>query len=62
MKRYKAYATITYELECYFELEDGEDAWAFAKDIDGGDFKEMDGTSEWNLYEVEEIKEKENEL
>jgi hypothetical protein len=60
VKRYKAYATISYDLVCEFEIEDDEDEWAYAKDLDGGDFKEMDGTGEWNLYEVELIEEIEN--
>ena len=55
MKRYKAYAMISYELECEFEIEDDEDAWAFAKNMDGGDFKEIDGSSDWKIYEVEEL-------
>ena len=54
MKRYKAYAMISYELECEFEIEDDEDAWAFAKNMDGGDFKEVDGSSDWKIYEVVE--------
>jgi hypothetical protein len=62
MKRYKAYATISYDLECEFEVEDDEDAWDFARELDGGDFKELDGSGDWKVYEVEEIKEKENEL
>ena len=58
MKKFRAYATITYELFCDFEVEDNEDEWAFAKDfLDGGDFKEIDGSSEWNLYEVEPLEE-----
>lgn len=60
MKRYKAYATISYDLVCEFDVEEGEDAWAFAKDLDGGDFKELDGTGEWNMYEIELIEEKQN--
>jgi hypothetical protein len=55
MKTYKAYATITYELECTFELEDDEDAWDYARDIDGGEFNEIPDSSEWNIYEVEEV-------
>jgi hypothetical protein len=60
MKRYKAYATMSIDLVCEFEIEDDEDEWAYAKDLDGGDFKEIDGTGEWNLYEVELIEEIEN--
>jgi hypothetical protein len=55
MKTYKAYATITYELEYTFELEDDEDAWDYAKDLDGGDFEEIPNSGEWNIYEVVEI-------
>jgi hypothetical protein len=55
MKTYKAYATITYELEYTFELEDDEDAWDYARDLDGGEFKEIPDTGEWNIYEVEEV-------
>jgi len=55
MKRYKAYATISYDLVCDFEVEDDEDAWDFARDLDGGDFKELDGSAEWKVYEVEEV-------
>ena len=55
-RKYKAYALITYELECEFEVPDGEDPWDVAREIDGGNFREIDGTSDWKLYEVEEIK------
>jgi len=54
MKRYKAYATISYDLVCTFEIEDDEDPMQFAREIDGGDFKEIDGTSDWKVYEIEE--------
>ena len=55
MKRYMAYATISYDLECEFEVEDDEDAWDVARNLDGGDFKELDGSAEWKVYEVEEL-------
>ena len=58
MKKYKAYATISYDLECEFEIEDDEDAWDVARDLDGGDFKELNGSGDWKVYEVEEIEEK----
>jgi hypothetical protein len=54
-KTYKAYAIISYELECEFEVEDGEDPWDVARELDGGDFKELDGTGDWKLYDVEEL-------
>jgi len=62
MKRYKAYATISYDVVCEFYLEDDQDAWDVAKDLDGGDFDEIDGSADWKVYEVEEIGEKVNEL
>jgi len=55
MKKYKAYATISYDLECEFEIEDDEDAWDVARDLDGGDFKELDGSGDWKVYEVDEL-------
>ena len=60
MKLYRAYATMSIDLVCEFEVEDDEDEWACAKDLDGGDFKELDGSGEWKVYEVDFIKEIEN--
>jgi hypothetical protein len=54
-KIYKAYATISYDLVCEFEVEDDEDAWDVAQQLDGGDFKEIDGSSDWKVYEIEEV-------
>lgn len=60
MKTYKAYATISYDLVCEFEVEDDEDAWEFAEQIDGGDFKEIPMSGDWKIYEVELIEESVN--
>lgn len=60
MKRYRAYATMSIDLVCEFEIEDDEDEWDCAKDLDGGDFAELDGTGEWKIYEVDFIKEYQN--
>jgi hypothetical protein len=57
VKKYKAYATISYDLVCEFEVEDGEDPWDVARELDGGDFKELDGTSDWKVFEVVEVTE-----
>ena len=54
MKRYKAYATMSIDLVCTFEIEDDEDPMQFAREIDGSDFKEIDGTGDWKVYEIEE--------
>jgi hypothetical protein len=51
---------MSIDLVCEFEIEDDADEWACAKDLDGGDFKELDGTGEWKVYEVDFIKEIEN--
>ena len=50
--KYKAYAKISYELVCEYEVEDGQDPWEIAQNLDGGDFKEIDGSSDWTLFEV----------
>jgi hypothetical protein len=54
-KKYKAYATISYDLVCEFEIEDGDDPWEFARELDGGDFKEIDNSSDWKVFEVSEV-------
>ena len=57
-KRYIAYATISYDLVCEFDLEDDDetDPWEFAKEIDGADFSQIDHSGDWKVYEVQEIK------
>lgn len=55
-KKYKAYATISYDLVCEFEVENDEDPWDVARELDGADFKEIDNSSDWKVYEVEEVK------
>jgi|GEM_PF-3800710 len=56
-KKYKAYATISYDLVCEFEVEDGEDPWDVGRNLDGGDFKEIDNSSDWNVFDVVEVTE-----
>jgi len=51
--KYRAYATISYDLVCEFEVEEGEDPWEVARDLDGGDFKEIDNASDWKVFDVE---------
>ena len=57
MKKYKAYAIISYELECEFEAEDDQDAWDRAQELDGGEFTELDGTGDWKVFVIQEITE-----
>ena len=59
MKTYKAYATMSVDLVCEFEVPEGEDPFHYAKyHLDGSAFKEIDGSSSWNVFEVAESKEK----
>lgn len=55
MKTYTAYATISYDLKYTFELEDDEDPWDHARDLDGGEFTEIPDTGDWHIYEVDEV-------
>ena len=59
MKTYKAYATMSIDLVCEFEVQDGQNPWDVAKELDGGLFKEIDGSGSWKVFEVNE-KESEN--
>jgi len=56
VKTYKAYATMSVDLVCEFQIPEGEDPWQYAKyEIDGGDFKQIDGSGDWKLFEVTEL-------
>jgi hypothetical protein len=55
IKKYKAYATISYDCVCEFEIEDDEDPWEFARSIDGGDFMQIDNSGDWKVYEVTQM-------
>ena len=59
-KLYRAYATVSYDLVCEFEVEDEDDAWDIARDIDGDNFTEIPMSADWKIYEVDFIKEIEN--
>lgn len=55
-RKFTAYATLSYDLKCEFELDDEyQDPWEYALSLDGGEFSELDGTGDWKLYEIEEI-------
>ena len=58
MRKYKAYATISYDLVCEFELDDDstDPLWHAKHQLDGSDFTEIENSSDWNLWEVQEIK------
>lgn len=55
MKTYKAYATMSIDLVCEFQCKNDDDAWVIARDLDGGNFKEIDGSGDWKLFEVTEM-------
>jgi hypothetical protein len=55
MKRYKVLATVSSYVETTIEIEDDEDEWTFAKNMDGSDFKNS-GSGDWEITSVEEIK------
>lgn len=55
MTKYRVIAQISYLLDCEIEASSYEDARAKAIHLDGGDFKEMDGTSLWDIDSIEEI-------
>ena len=59
-KLYRAYATVSYDLVCEFEVDDEDDAWDIARDLDGGDFTEIPMSADWKIYEVEQVKEIQN--
>ena len=56
MKKYIAYATMSVDLMCEFEVEDDQDPWYAARLLDGGDFTEIPFSNDWELYEVREVK------
>ena len=55
--KYRAYATISYDLVCEFEVEDGEEPWEVARNLGGGDFKEIDNSSDWKVFDIEPVEE-----
>lgn len=57
MKKYEAFATITRHYHCVFEVADDElsNPWLYAENLDSSEFKELDGCSEWKLYEVKPL-------
>lgn len=50
--KYKAIARLTVELEIEVIADDEESAMQMAKEIDGGDFKEIEGSEDWRIDRV----------
>jgi hypothetical protein len=50
--RYKVYATMSVELETEIEADSLEEAWEKARETDGAEFKEIDGSGAWNVFDV----------
>jgi len=57
MKTYKIKVTMTTYLETEIEVEDEDQAWQTALNMDGGDFREIPNTGEWNVTDCFEISE-----
>jgi hypothetical protein len=58
MKKYKAIASYTTYVQAYIEAETEDEAYAIAKEMDGGSFKQMDeGHRWWQINSVLEVKE-----
>lgn len=56
MKKYIAFANMSYSVMCEFEVEDGQDPWDLAEALDGGSFEKIPDSGEWDIYEVREVK------
>ena len=55
MKKYKIEAHYVVYLDALIEIEDDEDPWDFAQQMDGSDFKEIEDYN-WHIDKVEEVK------
>ena len=52
MAKFKVIAQISYLLECEVEAENWSEARELSYQLDGGDFKEIDGSSLWEIEDV----------
>jgi hypothetical protein len=50
---------MSIDLEAYMTIKNSDDPWEAAKNLDGANFKELDGTDDWTVYDVQ-LEEKEN--
>lgn len=53
-KKYRVVVEHSYLLEDYIEADSIEQAWDLARELDGGGFKEVDGSSLWHVEDVHE--------
>jgi hypothetical protein len=53
MTKYIVYATMSVDLKCEIEIDDDQDPWEVAKNIDGGDFTEIPYSGDWKIYDIE---------
>jgi len=57
MKKFKVIARYSSYCEAFIEAESLSDAHIAAAKLDGGDFVQVDSTkSDWNIYQVTEVK------
>ncbi|WP_193220970.1 hypothetical protein [Aliarcobacter butzleri] len=51
-------ATMVIEFETVVEASSQDEAWEIAQEIDGGNFKEIKNSKDWNIHSVYEKLEK----
>jgi hypothetical protein len=54
MNTYKVYGIMSQVLQTEIEANSEAEAWAIAKELDGGNFYKVDGGSEWHIDNIEE--------
>lgn len=57
MKKYEVTVAMTQYLRATIEAEDEDDARRIADDMDGADFNEIDGATNWAIDSVDEVEE-----
>lgn len=58
MKTYKIKVTMTTYLETEIEVEDPDQAWDIALNMDGSEFREIPNSGDWyvtDCFEIEEV-------
>jgi hypothetical protein len=55
MKTYKVYGIMSQVLQTEIQADSEAEAWAIAKELDGGNFYKVNGGSEWHIDNIEEV-------
>lgn len=56
MKKYKVKASYVVHCEAEIEAETQDEAYAIARDMDGGSFTPSNENYDWHINDIEEIK------